>query len=111
MTEPIVYAAAWRPVMETAGYRCQCTGQCGNPHTKAKGRCPREHDQHASKHRGPVRLLAAPANPLTPARVAAGIPATDLRAWCPDCHDATRRAAQRAARTGPDFGQGGLFDL
>ncbi|MFI1849705.1 hypothetical protein [Streptomyces sp. NPDC020480] len=111
MSEPIVYAAAWRPVMKAAGYRCQCTGQCGNPHTKGGGRCAREHDQHASKHRGPVRLIAAPADTCTSARAAAQLPAAELRAWCPDCHDAARRAAQRAARTAPDTDQGGLFDL
>ncbi|MFE2673752.1 hypothetical protein [Streptomyces hygroscopicus] len=111
MSEPIVYATVWRPVMEAAGYRCQCTGQCGNPHAKAQGRCPREHDHHAGKHRGPVRLIAAPADPLTPPTAAAGLPAAELQAWCPDCQEATRRAAQRAARRAPDPAQGGLFDL
>ncbi|WHX19318.1 hypothetical protein QFW82_20795 [Streptomyces malaysiensis subsp. malaysiensis] len=111
MSEPIVYAAVWQPVMEAAGYRCQCTGQCGNAHIKGQGRCPREHDHHAGKHRGPVRLIAAPADPLTPPLAAAGLPASGLRAWCPDCQKATRRAAQRAVRSTPDPTQGGLFDL
>ncbi|ASQ96253.1 hypothetical protein [Streptomyces sp. 11-1-2] len=109
MSEPIVYADTWRPVMEAAGYRCQCTGQCGNAHVKGKGRCPREHDQHASKHRGPVRLIAAPADPLTPALAAAKLPHRELRAWCPDCLTAARRRATAAVRNITPPQQAGLF--
>ena len=110
MSEPIAYAAVWRAVMQAAGYRCQCTGQCGNPHKNSSGRCPREHDQCASKHRGPVHLAAAPADFSQGQRMAAALPAGSLRAWCPDCHDAARRAAARAARR-QQSGQAGLFDL
>ncbi|KNE81650.1 MULTISPECIES: hypothetical protein [Streptomyces] len=111
MAEPIVGAALWRRVMAAAGYRCQCAGQCGNPHTKGEGRCLKEHDKYASRHSGPVRLLAAAADPATPPRAAALLPVADLRAWCPTCFDATRRAAQRLTRAAPDPAQGGLFDL
>ncbi len=34
MSEPIAGADLWRPVMEAAGWRCWCTGQCGAPHRR-----------------------------------------------------------------------------
>ncbi|MFD4999842.1 hypothetical protein [Streptomyces buecherae] len=110
MSEPILYTATWRPVMVSAGYRCQCTGQCGAAHKKAGGRCPREHDQHASRHRGPIHLIAAPADLLTPLLAQAALGPAELRAWCPDCHDGARRAAQRTTRTTSNPDQGELFD-
>lgn len=109
MSEPIAYSGRWRATVGAAGYRCQCTGQCGSAHAKSKGRCPREHEQCASHHRGPVHLIAAPADPGVGALEAARLPARSLRAWCPDCHDGARRAGTRAARTQPDPGQGSLF--
>ncbi|GAB2887539.1 hypothetical protein [Streptomyces mayteni] len=111
MSEPIAYADLWHPVMRAAGYRCQCRGECGNDHKKGQGRCPREHDQHASKHRGPVRLIAAPADPTLTGLAAARAERSQLRAWCPDCHDNARRGARKAAATAPVADQGGLFDL
>lgn len=111
MSEPIAYAAVWRAVMQAAGYRCQCIGQCGNPHKNSSGRCPREHGQCASKHRGPVHLTAAPTDLLMSVRDAAQLPAAALRALCPDCRDDARRAAQRATRAQPDTAQGCLFDI
>ncbi|MFG3346924.1 hypothetical protein ACGF1Z_17880 [Streptomyces sp. NPDC048018] len=110
MSEPLVAAGVWRPVMEAAGYRCQCTGQCGSTHAKGDGRCPREHDHHASKTRGPVHLVAAPPDPLTSTLAAARLPVAALRAWCPACYSAARRIANRAATqdTGDEFA---LFDL
>ncbi|MGH3309741.1 MAG: hypothetical protein ACRDP3_04010 [Streptomyces sp.] len=111
MSEPIALPGPWRTVMQAAGYRCQCTGECGSAHKKGDGRCPREHDQHASKHRGPIHPAAAPADPTTPALAAARLPASRLRAWCPDCHDGARRASNRAARSQPDDAQGSLFAL
>ncbi|GCD44140.1 hypothetical protein [Streptomyces paromomycinus] len=110
MSEPIVYAALWRPAMEAAGFRCQCTGQCGSRHVKAGGRCPREHDQYASKHRGPVHLLAVPADLTASDTLACRAAVTELRAWCPDCYTAARAAARKAARTAA-AAQDGLFDL
>ncbi|WKK21668.1 hypothetical protein QZH56_03425 [Streptomyces olivoreticuli] len=110
MSEPIAYADLWRPVMEAAGFRCQCTGECGNKHAKAQGRCPREHDQHASKTRGPVHLITAPADLTTPVTAAARTTAAGLRAWCPDCFTAARRLASNTqAAAAP--AQDGLFDL
>jgi hypothetical protein len=111
VSEPIVYAATWRKVMTAAGFRCQCTGACGNPHHSGAGRCPREHDRYASKRRGPIRLTAAPADPATPAQAAARLPVAALRAWCSDCRDGAARAARRTARTTPGTSQDGLFTL
>ncbi|MGD3107553.1 hypothetical protein [Streptomyces sp. YGL11-2] len=101
MSEPIAYAALWRPVMDAAGWRCQCTGQCGTPHRKGDGRCVREHDRHASKHRSPIHLIAAPADPTTPPLAAARLKARYLRAWCPDCHTAAGRAARKTRNSAP----------
>lgn len=110
MSEPIVYAGQWGAVMRAAGRRCQCRGECGNEHKKGAGRCPREHDQYASKHRGPVRLVAAPADPAVTGTAAARLPLSALSAWCPDCLDAARRSARKAAAAVQET-QGGLFDL
>ncbi|MFI9118143.1 hypothetical protein ACIGW0_01850 [Streptomyces bikiniensis] len=54
--------------------------------------------------------MAAAEDPLTSDRQAAALPAHELRAWCPPCFAAARRAAQRAT-TAPGDDQGGLFDL
>ena len=107
----MVGAALFRAVIGAAGGRCQCTGECGQPHLKGDGRCAREHDRYASKHKGPVRLLAAPPDPLTPPHIAAGMPPCELRAWCPSCFDGARRAAGRERKSEPDPGQHCLFDL
>ncbi|MFH8404481.1 hypothetical protein ACH4FX_06855 [Streptomyces sp. NPDC018019] len=37
---PIACAQLFRAVMMCAAWRCQCTGQCGQPHAKSQGRCP-----------------------------------------------------------------------
>ncbi|MFJ5595071.1 hypothetical protein ACIQCG_35705 [Streptomyces noursei] len=110
MSEPIAGADLWRPVMEAAGWRCWCTGQCGTPHRKDEGHCPRTHDNYASKHGGWVRLIAAPADPTTRPLVAARLGPADLRAWCPACHTAATRAARKTRASGPSQGDG-LFDL
>ncbi|MFC9002697.1 hypothetical protein [Streptomyces microflavus] len=108
MSEPIVAVDLFRTVMAAAGGRCQCTGQCGQPHAKSSGRCSREHDSYAGKHGGPVRLMAAAADPALTDREAAALPADRLRAWCPGCFTDTRRSRRTAE---PAAEQGGLFDL
>ncbi|MFD7610925.1 hypothetical protein [Streptomyces sp. NPDC059828] len=110
MTEPIVAADLFRRVMATAGGRCQCEGACGQPHAKSDGRCPREHDHYAGKHSAPVRLMAAAADPLTTDRQAVALPASALRAWCPQCFTGAQRAARREAQRSTTD-QCGLFDL
>lgn len=107
-SQPLAAVDVWRPVMEAAGYRCQCTGQCGNPHAKGAGRCPREHDGYTSKHGHRVRLMAAPADPLTPHTTAVTLAPGELRAWCADCHT---NAARRARTTASVDDTPGLFDL
>ncbi|MFD9880561.1 hypothetical protein ACFWZT_03720 [Streptomyces alboflavus] len=109
MSEPLTTPAVWRPVMVAAGFRCQCTGQCGNAHAKSGGRCPHEHDTYTSKHGSRVHLMAAPADPLTAPVAAAGLAASELRAWCPACHTAAARRARREQPAPSD--QGALFDL
>ncbi|MEU2722743.1 hypothetical protein [Streptomyces smyrnaeus] len=111
MSEPIVYADQWRAVMQRAGYRCQCVGQCGSKHAKGGGRCERQHDKYADKHHGPARLLTAPADPTLTLTAAVALSTGELRAWCGFCLDGARRTARTAARKGPDPNEGGLFDL
>ncbi|MEU2713860.1 hypothetical protein [Streptomyces sp. NPDC007205] len=108
-SRPIVGAALFRTVMEAAGYRCQCSGECGNPHAKGDGRRQHEHDHYTSKHGRRVRLTAAPVDPLATDVTAARLPASELRAWCPDCHTAARLAKKRLPVAPED--QCGLFDL
>ncbi|MFJ7180987.1 hypothetical protein ACIQXA_32360 [Streptomyces massasporeus] len=108
-SQPLVAVNVWRPVMESACWRCQCTGQCGNPHAKTDGRCPREHDRYTSKHGHLVRLMAAPADVLTPPVKAVTLPAEELRAWCPECHTAATRKTRTA--TAPADEAPGLFEI
>ncbi|WP_433340612.1 hypothetical protein [Streptomyces sp. CA-253872] len=109
MSAPLVVAALHQAVLTAYGLRCWCTGQCGRPHKKGAGRCEAEHDGWTSKHGRRIHLVAAPADLLTPARVAVTLPAGELRAWCPDCYDATRRAQRKAAGSVPE--QDGLFGV
>ncbi|WP_327401333.1 hypothetical protein OG194_14875 [Streptomyces sp. NBC_01288] len=109
-SQPLAATGAWLLVMEAAGYRCQCTGACGQPHAKTDGRCPREHDGYSSKHGHRIRLMAAPVDPLVTGIAAARLPATELLAWCPDCHSAAARLARKQAPAS-SVDQGGLFDL
>ncbi|MFJ5775080.1 hypothetical protein [Streptomyces sp. NPDC093094] len=109
-SQPIVGAAVFNAVMDAAGYRCQCGGRCGNPHSRDGGRCPREHDHYTSKHGRRVRLMAAPVDPLATDLTAARLPASELRAWCPDCHTAAARLARKRLPAAPKD-QCGLFDL
>ncbi|MBA4861728.1 hypothetical protein H1V43_10085 [Streptomyces sp. PSKA54] len=108
MSEPLAAIDTWRPVMEAAGYRCQCAGECGNPHAKSEGRCPRVHDTYTSKRGHRVRLMAAPADPLTPPRIAVTLPVEELLAWCAECFTAASRTARHTAPV-PDAP--GLFEL
>ncbi|MHA5050275.1 hypothetical protein [Streptomyces sp. SD15] len=109
-SQPIVGAAVFTTVMEAVGHRCQCEGECGQPHTKGDGRCPHEHDHHTSKHGRRVRLIAAPADPLATDVAAARLPASELRAWCPDCHAGAGRLARKRLPAASND-QCGLFDL
>ncbi|MGW1917467.1 hypothetical protein ACWCQS_44110 [Streptomyces sp. NPDC002076] len=105
---PLAAVDVWLPVMESAGYRCQCAGECGNPHAKTESRCPREHDGYTSKHGHRIRLMAAPADPCVPPVKAVTLPPSELRAWCPECHTAAVRHVRVSA---PVDDEPGLFDL
>lgn len=109
-SQPLVGAAVFSAVMGSAGYRCQCEGECGNTHAKGDGRCLHEHDHYTSKHGRRVRLMAAPVDPLATDVAAARLPASELRAWCPDCHTAAARLAKKRMPAAPEE-QCGLFDL
>lgn len=105
MSAPIAGGALFAAVMAAAGGRCHCTGQCGNPHTRTEGRCLKTHDT------GPVRLIAAPADPATSERDAVTLPASGLRAWCPACLTGAQRAATKATARVLTTVQRSLFDL
>ncbi|UQA93107.1 hypothetical protein [Streptomyces halobius] len=109
-TEPIAAAGLFRAVMAAAGWRCQCTGACGQPHAQSDGHCPREHDGYAGKHGGPIRLMAASADPSITDRQAVALPVGELRAWCPSCLAAARRIVKQLTSI-PTTDQCGLFDL
>ncbi|MFE6745835.1 hypothetical protein ACFVGM_08290 [Kitasatospora purpeofusca] len=95
----------WQAVISAAAGRCQCRGTCGRSHAKDGGRCPVVHGGYARHGTGPVSLLAAAAEPdglLLPAHRAAAMPKRELAAWCPACHDATRRTAAKAQQADAD---------
>jgi len=98
---PVAPLPLWDLVIHRAGHCCECTGACGKKHASTGGRCDRANGSYASKHRGPIRLLAAPADPAQlalPADQQARLTADALAAWCPTCHDTARTRATRAAR-------------
>ncbi|MFE7664765.1 hypothetical protein [Streptomyces celluloflavus] len=107
---PITAVSLFRAVMTAAEWRCQCTGACGQTHAKSDGRCPREHDGYVGKNSGPVRLTAAPPDPLTNDLQAAALPAGELRAWCPTCLTTARTRAHKTRAAGTPSPEG-LFDL
>jgi hypothetical protein len=105
VSTPIVGADLFRAVMGADGWRCHCTGQCGQSHRRTEGRCLKQHDTNR------VRLIAAPADLATGELAAVGLPVSGLRAWCPTCHTGACRAVQRTAAAAPEPDQYGLFDL
>ncbi|MPZ61590.1 MAG: hypothetical protein GEU93_09900 [Propionibacteriales bacterium] len=89
-------------VLDHAGYRCQCHGECGGAHSRGNGRCPIS--SGTRRH----RLVVAPANPTLSATAAAHLPASELRAWCTACLlDAERLTRHHApAAVEPDLFEG-----
>jgi hypothetical protein len=100
-TPPLIGQATWTQVMDRAGYRCQCSGQCGRPHAKSEGRCPQSHGHYTGRHDN-AHLMAAPKDYTPSTYEAARTPTGELMAWCTACHDGTRRAYQRAVAVVPD---------
>jgi len=87
------HATTLERVLERAGWRCQCTGQCGRPHTGAGGgRCLAEH--------AACELHAVPAWPVSPARAAA-LPPAALAAMCGPCHAGNDRRVRRERAAAP----------
>jgi len=94
---PLVGADTWTRVLGEAGWRCECTGECGRPHAKSEGRCLVEHGRGH-------RLIAAPINPAVSVVRATSAP---LMAWCSGCAD----LAKRIAATHPDSTDPTQLDL
>jgi hypothetical protein len=95
---PIVGAGLWQAVMSAAGYRCQCSGQCGAKHADGDGRCVNAHGGYDGKRHAPIRLEAAPIDPAVKDAAAVRLPAGQLMAWCPGCRTAVLRRVARARR-------------
>ena len=82
---PEPWEARWLAVMERAGWRCECSGQCG----RAGHRC-------ASGHAPGYPLHVVPTVPVGDA-VAVTLPACALMALCAACRAGSERIASRAA--------------
>jgi len=86
---PEPWGTRWLAVMERAGWRCECAGQCG----RAGHRCPAGHAPGYPLHVVP----AVPAG----AAAAAALPACALVALCASCRAGADRAAARTAAAVP----------
>lgn len=81
------YPADWpeisRAVKDAAGWRCECTGECGRPdvHLAPDGRCWNEHGQPNALTGARVVLTTAHLD-HTPENCAR----SNLRAFCQGCH-------------------------
>jgi len=98
---PMIGAWIWEETMIAAEWCCECTGQCGKPHTKTAGRCGTVHD---TAH----RLAVVAADPL--ATLTAAVTGADLVALCASCETGAHRAATNAAESTADTAQLDLFD-
>ena len=92
---PLAATTVWLHVMRAADGMCQCTGTCGNLHSRSGRRCDvTSTPQH--------RLSAGPADPMIPPTEAARLPETQLRAWCPVCWTGTLRRYRAATARAAD---------
>lgn len=101
---PMIGAATWERAMVAAGWRCECTGECGKTHAKSEGRCP---TGHGSSH--PLAVVAA--DPT--ASLVVAVTTTDVVALCAGCQTAIKRIATKAAEAAAAArtDQLDLFDL
>jgi len=101
---PMVGAEAWQSVMVAAGWRCECTGQCGTGHVKTAGRCG---INHGSAH--PLAVVAADPS----VSLHAAVTGAELVALCAGCQAGAKRAALKAAEQAAanHTDQLDLFDL
>jgi hypothetical protein len=86
---PIIAASLWQQVIDAAGKRCECHGECGRQHKDGHGRCTREDGPYSPLH-------AVARDPGAPFHVAAALDAAALLALCDTCHAA---AASMRTRT------------
>ncbi|WP_350279315.1 hypothetical protein [Kribbella sp. HUAS MG21] len=101
---PMVGAETWQSAMVAAGWRCECTGQCGKGHVKTAGRCGTNH--------GSAHPLAVDAADPT-ASLHAAVTGAELVALCAGCQAGAKRAATKAAEqdAADHTDQLDLFDL
>ncbi|WP_327639554.1 hypothetical protein OHB24_14660 [Kribbella sp. NBC_00482] len=101
---PMVGAETWQSAMDAAGWRCECTGQCGKGHGKTAGRCGINH--------GTAHPLAVTAADPT-ASLHAAVTGAELVALCAGCQAGSKRAATKAAEqaAADRTDQLDLFDL
>jgi hypothetical protein len=98
----MVGAQTWQSAMVAAGWRCECTGQCGKGHLKTAGRCG---INHGSAH--PLAVVAADQT----VSLHAAVTSADLVALCAGCQAGAKRAAIRADEDTDKSDQLDLFDL
>jgi hypothetical protein len=110
---PLIGAETWHAVVDQAGERCQCRGQCGRRHLnrerpKAEPRCVRLNGQGGKPLHAIPRTHLTEDTAGTSGRTAwsasARLPAAELAAVCESCHagiDAARTARARAATDPP----------
>jgi len=89
VTAPIVVTHSWRVVVDAAGCRCECRGECGHKHSD--GRCLVGLDAGA-------RLFVAARDQRVPASRAPWLPVSELSAWCEGCLAGTQARVRRALR-------------
>lgn len=118
MSAPLAVTPLWVLVIDRAGRRCQCTGQCGHRHTRhsPRGRVrpgaqPAPDPRCVTELGNPAaRLYAAPTDPAVPVADAWQVPTSAMAAWCGPCLDGARAQARRTPE--PDApAPAGLFDL
>jgi len=97
-------------VLERAGNRCECEGECGLHHGR---RCCEENHTSAKYARGEIVLTIAHLD-HTPENVGESGNRTNLKAMCQRCHnryDAKTRAAGRIRRRREALNCKELFDI
>jgi len=113
---PLVGAETWRQVVDRAGERCECRGQCGRRHADRANPDAEPHCPHFNGQRSKP-LHVVPRTHLTSATTQPGggsgrfgwsrsarLTVGELAAVCEGCHagiDAARTAQARAAAEPP----------